>query len=552
MIKSTRRGLFRTASLTLLLALAACVPSTVTVLPDATDDAQLVEAASGVVLLQVADTTPYAGGLPINQVTLAPKDVKEEESGKFLRMIAVEAPGDTTSFYYAVLPANEYALRSLRSSHSVGDRYFSQFYPAGLELGTFRVEPGRVTDLGVLAVYVKRSGEDYGFASVRSPTPARTADVFREALPELAARTDNLEDPLAWEPDAYENERRSEYSNAVNRQIMFGDAWVDETRGVIRLPSQLGVFVQRNAPGAWSLEAIPRDVDLRAVTELAGEEFVVTEFDEVFRRVAPGAEWELVPVPDADGKVMLIGHHAASGYYLVRQHAEAIAVWTAPALDGPWTEAGHVELSLGFFESLDNAFYALNSEISGAQYVPLGDYLYLAARKYLYRFDLESLEFEELDVPSATSAQIRNGFITIHSRDTNLSSRVSFDQGNSWHRYAGKLHERHTTEEPERMRYRRRELFAPQFVGHPIFLDTLRAYAVREDEDSDSTLTLMATEDGAETWRPVGAETLPEGCGRLLLATDSELLLGCGLSGEFYRSTDRGDTWQLDRAPSEL
>jgi len=534
-------------------SLVSCVTSNILMVASATDeDAHLIDSGSGVLLVQIADTTPVGASYPINQITLAPKDVNVDDESKFPRLEAAEAAGESSNFFHTVLPSGEYSLGSLRAYYQFGESYLSRFYPAGIGLGTFSIEQGKVTDLGVIAVYIRRDGDDYRYKTVRALATARTADLFSESLPELVARMSNMDAPLQWHPDGNDSDRRGDYVGAVNRQITFADPFVDDVSGVIRFPSRLGVIVQRNDEGKWSLDSIPDDVELRQVTRVSSHDVVVTEFDEIYGRAPGDDNWALLPSPSSRGKLMFVGERTGSGIYAVMQEADSVTIWSAASLGESWNILGSISPELSFFQALDRSFFTIDHRIEGAGYSIIGNYLFMALRKDLYRFDFRNSTFEELEVSNAASVQIRNGVITVRAPGSSTSNRVSFDSGNTWQRSAGKFIDRRFTSDEQRPRtYRRTELFSAKFLNHPIFIDDQNGFALHEGKKSDDAPFLISTSDGSRTWTAKPQADLPEGCGQLVLANDKILLLACFLSGEVFRSEDAGESWVLDRAPSE-
>lgn len=544
-----------TAVLILLssVTLVSCMTSNVLMIPAASDDQQLVNGNEGVLLVQVADTTPFGRWYPANQLTVAPKDVNEDETNKFPRLQAAEGHNGSTRFFFSTLPPNEYSLSSIRAFESLGDAWFSQFYPASIDLGTFTIEPGKVTDLGVLAIYIKRSGEDYYFDTIRIPSEGRTADVFKAEAPNLASGFANLDDPLTWHPDANEADRDAEYSAAVNRQTVYADAFVDQSAGLLMFPSRLGVYVKRDVNGLWELDAVPDDVELRQVTRVDGADVVVTEFNEILRRARVESEWESIEAPGGDGELMYIGHHETAGFIAVRQSDDGVSVWMTPELGGTWNNAGSFVPELGFFASLDQNLLGIDQDIEGASYVLFGDDLLLALRRDLYRFNVHQKTFTEIKLPKADSVQVRNGFITVSNSMADSAGRVSFDGGQTWANTRGYFVDERDDVEKKAVRRASSEPPKVKLQGHPIFIDEKLGFAINEKgRRKDDTALLIATTNGAQTWvaQPDFAP-LPEGCGQLILATNEELLLSCFLSGEFYRSVDGGKSWQIDRAVSE-
>lgn len=540
------------AALTFCVFLASCMPSDILMVPAATDEFEFVDGSEGVVLLQLADTTPFGAVYPANQLTLAPKDVNESDTTKFLRLVAAESDSGSTRFFYAAVPANEYSLSSLRAYYSFGESYYSRFYPADIELGTFRVEPGKVTDLGVMAIYVNRSGEDYAFKTIRTPSDALSLQEFSEAAPELSARMSNLNSPLGWEPDANDGSRREDYINAVNRQIVFADPYIDAASGAMKFPSRLGVVVERNSSGEWRLDSIPSDAELRQVTVINSSDVVVTEFNEILLRDEDGGNWASSQPPSGSGRLMFVGKHEGTGIFAVMQQPESVTVWSTPAFGEAWTELATITPRLNFLQVVDRDLFSVNQDIRGASYAIEGDKFYLALRDKVFSMDLFSHAVEETDVPNATSLQIRNGILTTRSQDQRSLSRMSPDGGNTWNQAAGYyIGELSVAEAQRRLQSRRQSVRRPKFIGHPIFFDSRRGIAVHEGRRDEDPAFLISTENGASTWSLLTGATLPEGCAQLLTAHGTELLVGCFLSGEIYRSSDLGKTWELEREVSE-
>ena len=533
------------------LVIAGCIPSAVNMLEKPTNDTELQSVNGGLVLVQVADTTPVGAAYPVNQVTLAPKDVNESDEIKYQRMTAIEAPGNSTKFFYAVLPANDYSISGLRVFYSFGDSYLSLEYPAGIELGTFTVEPGKITDLGVLAVYVKRRGEDYLYDTVRTSSASRTLGLLEKDAPRLLERTVNSDSPMSWHDDGKDVERQYAYREAVNRQIVFGQPYVEEATGEINYPSRLGTLVQRSADGDWLLEATEEDAEISLLTRVQGRQVMVNEFSEIFVRDGRNEAWEAVQKVPAESSLMYIDEHPVLGVYAVTQEAQGITIWSSPGLDSEWTRVHSFEPELGFFASLDQSLLGIEQNISGAVYVSTDDYLFMVLRGDLYRYDFATDTVTELKTPNVTSLQARNGVITISSYGTTRSNKASFDSGESWQSYSGPIDD---GVEPTNWKARQRKEARERpvkLIGHPIFFGDQSGFAVHEGDNKEVDPFLLRTDDGGSTWVRVESDGLPEDCASLEFATTSEILLGCFVTGEFYRSTDQGVTWELEREVSE-
>lgn len=534
------------------LALTSCVANNTLIIPAATLGADLKDTSSGVILVQIADTTPVGAIFPANHITLAPIDVNESDESKYLKLAAAEAEGDSTQLFYSVVPANEYSISSISSLYSLRDGYFTQLYPANLELGTFVIEPGKVTDLGVLAVYVRRSGDDYNWKTIRAPTGGRAAKALQSSVPHLSSKIENLSNPLTWKPDGNDRDRGSDYVNAVNRQTVFSEPYIDEQTGVMKFPSRLGVMAVRDLNGEWRIDAIPADVEITRITMVDKTDVVLTEFNEIFARSSLDDEWENIEPPPGTGKLTFIGNHATAGFYAVRATPSSVTVWARSSLDGEWSVLAKVRPDHGFIEAFGESFRNIDRDLRLSGYAVHGDSLYLPFNRRAYRVDLQRRVVIELDVPRTDSIQIRNGIITTDAYQMRSAARVSFDHGDTWQRWSGNFFDKRS--ESAYMQSKRRAergMASAKLIGHPVFRDSDLGFAIHDGRKRDESAFMVTSEDGGKTWNAGSEAELPENCDRLLQANQTELLLGCSLSGEIYKSTDFGMSWKLDREVSD-
>jgi hypothetical protein len=537
--------------------LAGCVASQVTFAPLPTSDTALLEEGKGVVLVQVADTTLLGHSYPVSQVTLAPKDVHESDEIKFPRMSAVDAEGKSTTFFYAVLPANDYALSSLRSFHRRGDAYLSHFYPADVSLGTFTVEAGKLTDLGTLIVYIGRSGESYRYSTIRAPGASRARDVLFRDVPGLRENLLNGDAPLGWHDDGHDIERQNAYLQAVNRQIMLGTPTLDASRGTLTYPAPLGVIVKRSAEGAWSLDAFDEDVELQQVAHFDDTTLIVTEFNEAYYRVSLEAAWQRLPNIPGGQRIAFVDRNPQMGIYAVAPNGNTFDVWAMPSLEGSWTHVQTLAPELGgFWRAVEQAFVTPQAgQVRHANYIQTDDALFFVAGLDLFRYDFTARDVQKVGFSGVESIQMRNGFLTVRRSGAGVPLSVSADGGHTFDAIRGYLREPRQGDEsstrprvPQPSHVQQRDRI--RLVGHPIFIDEVTAFAVHRGRAGREHPFLVRTVGSTDVWQPTGGP-LPEGCAILELASASEFVLRCVLSGEFYRSDDEGMTWTLEREVSE-
>ena len=525
------------------LVLSACVvPSDVIMLQTPSVDAPFDYATTGVVTVQVADTTPFATAYPINQLTFAPQDVEASDESKYLRAVPIVGKGQSTRLFTAELPAGDYSIASLRTFESFGESYFSQYYPAGVQLGTFKVEPGRLTDLGVLVVYVKRSGDDYSFATTRAPSVNRATNYLRSDLPQRAAAVTNLDAPLTWDDDGLDDDRYNAYVNAVSRQISLGLPDIDESTGSVTFPGPLGVLLTRTSDRDWELNAFDDDVELMFYNETSDREWLITEFEEVFERAGPDADWARIgALSGTDLTPVYLDQNNGGQAFAITEHEGAVHIRVQEAAADAWQIVHTIPNPKP--DRPSGPVFGRASKIARA-----GDNVYFTVRNILYRYGVDDRALTTVEGMKPDSLQIRNGYITATAARMFSTDKVSFDKGGSWQRFRGDV----ILPQPEGERRSRstRRTRRVSAVGHPIFVSADVGYAI-QDGGLDKPNYLIRTTNGAETWTRTGLADLPEGCNELVLATEAELLLGCYLTGEYYRSDDAGASWALERSVSE-
>ncbi len=545
-IRSTRM-LRRVVAAVLLLGLLGGCASTIELVPVVDAQTQLLP-GHGFVVVQIADTTPTGSWLPVTQLTLAPKDVAESDENKYPRLSVASVPGETTRFFYGQLPANDYSISSLRSFHWVGDTSYSRFYPAGIELGTFAVEPGKVTDLGTLIIHLRRRGEDYGFATVRAPGGERGRALLVDTVPALAGAAQSA---IGWDEDGKTVAREDAYISAVGRQVVFGVPWFSDATGELIYPAPLGVLVDRDAQRNWAMDAYEEDIQIRFIGKLGADEsaaqVLVTEFNEILYRPA-GGEWISGGAsPPAVEPITYIGAHRLLGVFAVTSSGDRTDIWAADAIGEQWHRIGQLQEQIGLAEALFSTPSLLEQSTPGGDVLMVGDGLVLVHKRNIFRFDFATRSLTNLDSSNADSIQRRNGVITVKS------GKVSFDDGASWSTWKGKLVRKYTEAEQkqhERDPYRRPSPRTVKILGHPIFRDSENGIGIHERKGDDGKPYLVETSNGGRTWRATDVE-LPEGCYILAIANDREMLVRCFLSGEFYRSDDAGRTWLLEREVSD-
>jgi hypothetical protein len=173
-----------------------------------------------------------ASVLPFNQLTITPKDVKASKDVKYPRLQSMEDPHGDTSLFASAVPAGEYSLESVRSFFFIGEYIYSTWADGGVDFGVFKVEPGKLTDLGTFIAYRK------------------------------------------VEDDGLDNDRQSAYLALAQNPTIFTDRYLSPSGSLFML-GKLGAILERTKSGEWKDHLLETNSDLYAIAEDAKGRLIV-------------------------------------------------------------------------------------------------------------------------------------------------------------------------------------------------------------------------------------------------------------------------------------
>ncbi|PCK00657.1 MAG: hypothetical protein COA42_23845 [Alteromonadaceae bacterium] len=225
--------------------------------------------------------------LPFNQLTITPKNLNESENGKLQRLLALEPVQGSATLFTSPLAAGEYSLRNVRTFFYNTEGWYIDWVEAELKLGTFTVEPGKITDLGTLIYYPKVVGDKIFKTLIRSPSKA-DGSIITSQLPFLEYDPAEV---LTWNDDGLEDERRAAYISAVRNPVVYNKQFKTEDNSVYFF-GKLGALVKRTADQDWLIEAVDSDFDLISMAESDRGDLVVGgAFGSLFTKRVGSDEW---------------------------------------------------------------------------------------------------------------------------------------------------------------------------------------------------------------------------------------------------------------------
>ena len=210
--------------LTLILVLLSGCVSSVNMISPITADSQL-SAGEGLVVARVVNAS--GGPLPFNQLTINAGSVQTATINPYTVFAKEPFQGSSTVFSSAV-SAGSYSFDSIALYHTARRGWYSDVVDdGGVELGTFVVEPGKVTDLGTIVCYNKLQDGEYIKTLIRIPE--------NEPGSALQKHFDfyqfDKEQVLGWNEDGFEGDRRARYLSATQSPAAFSKKFLapDET-----------------------------------------------------------------------------------------------------------------------------------------------------------------------------------------------------------------------------------------------------------------------------------------------------------------------------------
>ncbi|QIL90076.1 hypothetical protein GNX18_10145 [Microbulbifer sp. SH-1] len=281
------RYLSRVALGAVLLFLGGCA-SQVNMLPTLSEKTVL-QPQQGVVVAKVINASSYP--LPFNQLTINPKNLNESSEVKSPRLTALANNYRGSTVFAAPVNAGDYALSSIRAFHSHGDFWYSRFVTTDAKFGTFRVNPGQVTDLGTIIYYPKSQGDKYINMLLRQPSEA-AGSTLHESFPFYDFTLDSVH---GWMEDEYEQERNSNYVSAARNPVTYNEQYAGPD-GSLYFVGKLGIIIKRSPQGEWSMDAVDTNIDLYTiVANQRGDLVVAGDEGKVFIKRVNG-DWQDVSI----------------------------------------------------------------------------------------------------------------------------------------------------------------------------------------------------------------------------------------------------------------
>ncbi len=285
------------------------------------------------IALQLIDTDR---GLPLELLTLAPKDVNEADDKKFIQIAVRRVSDHGTHTYIGVVPAGQYSISKFSGDEVRGQFYITRSIPVEPSFGTFRIEPGRLTNLGSAHYYAKPRARLYEHMMVRNGDFAGATSIIREDLTNLAQGIDNLDAPISWDEDGYVDERYDRYLSVVQNPLFLG-RWQRLGTELVVL-SSAGAMLRADRADNWASDFVESDYPLLMIDRNAGgNQVAITDGSGLFSKSSTSDTWEQIPVPDGADLIAIRIDSAGKIYVIDRQQTSLVVHESSSVADPDWT-----------------------------------------------------------------------------------------------------------------------------------------------------------------------------------------------------------------------
>lgn len=512
------------------------------------EDGSQLPPTKGIVMLRVADASPFIP-LRLNYVTFAPKDAHAGATTTYYRTESLYDNGVTSSTYFTALPAGQYSIESMRSFHQFGQFFYSNFVHAGVQLGTFTVAPGEVTNLGTVIFYPRNSGAKNYVKLLRTHSLSDEAAraLLVDHMPQFAASLPQGKPFHTWDVDGLDDQRAIDYSTAAHSVRAYNTV-VRLPGNQLSFPSRMGTILYRDGDKQWHQDSLDGDNDILAYARTtSGVEIIAGEYGQFCYREHGKKDFTDIKAPSNLDPVVNVAIAPNGTVYAVTRNLKQLTVFSTESIKNPeWKKITDVKLSPSdplIKLTLPNA----TRNIIKWDFLNTDDAIYISVTdifpdQSLYRLAFKDGALKEIKSPVGifstnfpSTMAIQNGVLYIyHPGMTSDDLYKSTDGGEHWQNAAGLIG------------------VGLNLTGMPHFWDDNRVFAIHKKRgvtyDGKPMFDLQRSQDGGLTWTALANTKLPDGCNTLIPEIGSgKLLLFCPSSGNFYLSMDAGTSWLDDR-----
>lgn len=288
------------STLLLLLLLGGCAGQVN--MNDALSASTQLQSNQGIVVARVINASGYP--LPFNHLTIAPEGVNQSKTIKYERLVTLDRSDKETTVFASPVNAGNYAMSDIMSFYAHGDYLYTKFVSANTQFGLFKVEPGKVTDLGTLIYYPKPQGDKYVEVMLRTQD-ALPGEVLKRHFPFFQF---NESEVLGWDVDGKDDERMDLLASVAQNPVVFNKRYVANDDSIYLL-GPLGVILKRTPDGDYEIDAVDSNLPLNSIVTSSGGDIAVGGKEgTLFLKRAGSEEWQDISL-ETDMNVLALHLH---------------------------------------------------------------------------------------------------------------------------------------------------------------------------------------------------------------------------------------------------
>lgn len=549
----------------------------------------------GILVARVINTTGYK--LPFNRLYIDPKEVNTSKEVKTILATAEIKPiGDSSMFAVSLAPG-EYSLSTVSSLIFRGEAYYVRGTYADPEFGVFKVQAGKVTDLGTIIYYPKPQDDVYQDIIVRVPETA-DGQLLNEYFPTFVKPNQEV---LTWDEDDRDEQRFLNYASAAQNPMSYTKQ-ILAPDGSLYFLGKLGVILRYSADEGFETLAVETNLEINSFAQNDAGDRVAGGYESALFFQAVGGEWESVNLPQK----------ATVHYLSFYQENEVDVVYSinkylyVSRFDKDDLKNSRVLNTYDYVKRWEFPTKVLidvdkvKNRAPKTKKVPkphniknvwvnkVGDKTLLKVTNYrkdkysyfdstdveTYSFSadtwemIETEESEEMDsILSAGAAELGikqagywswTGRPAYYSRASNTSPWREVSAKLEYCKEGTKMQNNGACTDGEKVTKASSDRFT--FLSIPWFWDSQNGLAIVNFSDVDfwsgerkSETKILTTSNGGINWENSELVLPKEYCTNIVPEISDRILLSCeGATSDFYESTDRGVTWQHVRQQQDF
>lgn len=444
--------------------------------------------------------------------------------------VLVSARVESTTMFAGPLPPGQYRLDAVRSTKTLGTIVQTTTAPLHGPLGTFRIQAGRVTNLGTVIHQPElNSNAAQKYLVTQVTAEAELTALLKQRFPVIAAEV--LKKPvLGFEaiPDA-------ERKVVILRLARATSAHVNDPReapwGEVVAGSLLGQVLVRSADGRWRSLDTGYTGEITTVLALkSGDLLAAGEEGLLLLSADRGRTWSRLPAPDA-GIVEDVDQAEDGQCYLLMRNGSGYGIYrTADPRADSWQRIRPMDRMVG-----------VGAVVSSRAALLLKPSVAIA---------LPPEQFAWHDPATGEWHSVQTGRFTMKEPRLFTRMRVRAD-GLLYGPAAGRLAKAHGQRGIVASRDGGKSWEAlttfdeSSGVRDVLFTSATAGYALVYRKGVEGHL-VMATADGGKSWEERGRLSAPANA--LFTADAGRVLLASSGHGAVWASRDLGKSWSLERA----